>query len=131
MLATMQLGTREATATIAVKDLARARQFYEGKLGLTPKDSREPSVIGYQCGNSVVLVYEAPTGGTNQATSVTWIVGRDEVEPIVNSLKANGVTFEHYDMPNTTVQGDIHVSGTMKMAWFKDPDGNILCVVGG
>jgi hypothetical protein len=46
-------------------------------------------------------------------------------------LKAQGVSFEHYEMPGTTLQGDIHVSGDMKAAWFKDPDGNILCVANG
>jgi uncharacterized protein YqgV (UPF0045/DUF77 family) len=59
---------------------------------------------------------------------VTWAVG-DEIDRIVKTLKAKGVTFEHYDMPGTTLEGDIHVGHGMKVAWFKDPDGNILNLI--
>lgn len=55
---------------------------------------------------------------------MTWTVG--DVEGVVSELKARGVTFEHYDLPDTTLEGDIHIAGDMKVAWFKDPDGNIL-----
>ena len=65
--------------------------------------------------------------GTNKATAVTWVA--DEVEDIVTTLKGRGVNFEHYDLPNMTRQGDLHVAGTMKAAWFKDPDGNIFSLV--
>ncbi len=131
MLGTMLLGTKDVSATIAVKNLATAKTFYEGTLGLTPKGNGEPSVANYQCGNSVMVVYESPNGGTNKATSATWVVGADEIGPIVHALKDKGVTFEHYDMPNTKLEGDVHVSRCMHAAWFKDPDGNILCVAGG
>jgi hypothetical protein len=76
------------------------------------------------------LVYKSQYAGSNKATAATWTVG-DEVEGIVRSLKAKGVAFEHYDMPGTTLEGDVHVSGSMKVAWFKDPDGNVLCVANG
>jgi catechol 2,3-dioxygenase-like lactoylglutathione lyase family enzyme len=130
MLETVLLGTKEATATIAVKNLGAAKKFYEGTLGLTPIDSREPTVVSYHTGTTKLFVYESPHGGTNQATSVTWVVGED-IESIVHALKSKGVTFEHYDMPNMKLEGDLHVSGNMKAAWFKDPDGNILAVVNG
>ena len=66
---------------------------------------------------------------TNQATAATWEVD-DELEGVVESLKSKGVTFEHYDMPGVTRDGDVHVTGKSRAAWFKDPDGNILAVVG-
>ncbi|HMI92975.1 MAG TPA: hypothetical protein VK509_16495, partial [Polyangiales bacterium] len=66
--------------------------------------------------------------GTNKATNVTWTVG-DDVEGTVRQLKEKGVRFEHYDMPGMTLMGDVHVAGDMKVAWFKDPDGNILNVM--
>jgi hypothetical protein len=53
----------------------------------------------------------------------------EDVDDLVRILKGRGVTFEHYDLPNMTRQGDIHVAGSMKAAWFKDPDGNIFSVV--
>jgi extradiol dioxygenase family protein len=113
--------------TIAVQDLAVARRFYEDKLGLEATDSGEPSVLALRCGNSMLMVYESQYAGTNKATAATWNVGK-EIENIVRDLKTRGVSFEHYDMPDTKLQGDIHVSGDMKVAWFKDPDGNILCL---
>jgi catechol 2,3-dioxygenase-like lactoylglutathione lyase family enzyme len=121
------LGNRDAVATIPVKKVGAAKHFYEGKLGLAPAKSEEPSVLSYKSGNALILVYESEFAGTNQATAMTWIV--DDVEGEVRDLKAKGITFEHYDFPGTARQGDVHVAGSRKAAWFKDPDGNILAVV--
>lgn len=114
-------------ATIAVKDLAAARRFYEGQLGLVVAESGEQGVLTLRSGGSTLLVYESQYAGTNQATAATWMVG-GEIESIVQALKARGISFEHYNLPDTTIRGDIHVSGKMKVAWCKDPDGNILCL---
>jgi hypothetical protein len=51
------------------------------------------------------------------------------IEEAVRELKSKGVTFEHYDMPGMRLEEDIHVSPGMKVAWFKDPDGNILNLI--
>ena len=75
---------------------------------------------------SAINVYRSDYAGTNKATAVSWAV--DNVEDEVKALRDKGVRFEHYDMPGLTRQGDVHVSDNMKMAWFKDPDGNILNV---
>ena len=124
------LGDQEAMATIAVKDMNAARPFYEEKLGLQPDGTQEPGVVVYRSGNGKVLVYESQYARTNKATSATWSV--DGVEGLARELKAKGVTFEHYDdLPGVTRDGDIHhIGGGMKGAWFKDPDGNILHIVG-
>lgn len=119
------LANRNAMATIAVKDLATAKKFYEGKLGLTPLETAEEGVLTYQSGTATVLVYVSAFAGTNKATSATWGVG-DEFDGIMKALKAKGVVFEHYDMPGMKLEGDAHVAGGFKGAWFKDPDGNIL-----
>ena len=118
------LGDRDAVANIAVKNLKTARQFYQDTLGLTPIATEGDQLIIFRSGHSMLNVYESQYAGTNQATAVTWAV--DDVDDVVRALNARGVTFEHYDMPNTTRTGDVHVAGTMKAAWFKDPDGNIL-----
>ena len=60
----------------------------------------------------------------------SWVVGND-IEDVVRELKAKGVSFEHYNMPDVTREDDIHVAGNMKVAWFKDPDGNILNIING
>jgi catechol 2,3-dioxygenase-like lactoylglutathione lyase family enzyme len=124
------LQDKDVMATIAVKDIEAAGRFYEGTLGLEPMAMGEPSVRGYRSGASTVLVYESRFAGTNEATAATWAVG-DELDAIVRALKTKGVSFEHYDMPNTTREGDVHVSGKRRVAWLKDPDGNILSIVNG
>src|SRR5262245_22742047 len=120
---------KDAMATVPVKDIRAARKFYEGKLGLTPAEgSKEDGALAYLTGGTPMLVYESRYAGTNQATAVTWIVGGD-LEGAVRALKEKGVIFEHYDLPETTRIGDIHLAGRIKNAWFKDPDGNIHALV--
>ena len=122
------LGSKEVVTTIPVKDLERAKQFYSETLGLTQLGDDEQDHVMYKAGSSQVLVYESEYAGTNKATAATWPVG-DDIEREVQTLKSKGVSFEHYDMPGTSVNGDLHVMGDMKAAWFKDPDGNILALV--
>ena len=124
------LGNINAVANLAVKDLAVARRFYEGTLGLTQVDAQGEEVIVYRSGTTRINVYRSSFAGTNQATAVTWSVDGD-IERLVAALKAKGVRFEHYDMPDTKLVGDLHVMGDMKVAWFKDPDGNILNLING
>jgi catechol 2,3-dioxygenase-like lactoylglutathione lyase family enzyme len=124
------LSDKEAIAMIAVKDLKAAAKFYQDTLGLTPIAAEGEEVITYRSGNSAINVYHSQYAGTNKATAVVWNVG-DEIDAVVDRLKSKGVVFEHYDMPGLTVKGDVHVGGDMKVAWFKDPDGNILSVVSG
>lgn len=119
------LGDKDASANIAVKNLEVAKKFYEDTLGLKKVGVEGEELIVFKSGNTTIYVYQSHNAGTNQATAVTWIVG-EEMEDIVQDLKNEGVTFEHYDMPDMVREGDIHVFGDMKVAWFKDPDGNIL-----
>ena len=118
------LGNKDVIATIAVRDLEKAKKFYEGKLGLKPAPSGEESVLSYKSGKSTLMVYVSDFAGTNKATAATWIV--DDVEDLARGLKAKGVVFEHYDFPGMTRKGDVHFAGDLKNAWAKDPDGNIL-----
>ena len=122
------LKDRDAVATVAVKDLETAKRFYRDTLGLQPAAEDDPEFASYRTGHSNLMVYRSQYAGTNRATAVTWPVG-DEVEDIVRTLKAKGVAFEHYDLPDTTLKGDVHVTGDHKAAWFKDPDGNIIGLV--
>jgi catechol 2,3-dioxygenase-like lactoylglutathione lyase family enzyme len=124
------LADRTAVATIAVKDLAAAKRFYEGVLGLTQVASEGGEAVTYQTGAGKLFVYRSQFAGTNKATAATWMVGED-IERTVKALKAKGLTFEHYDMPQMKREGDIHVSGGTRAAWFKDPDGNIHGIVSG
>lgn len=118
------LGNHDAVATVAVRDLNAASRFYGETLGLTPIHTEGEEVITYQGGSSQLIVYRSQYAGTNRATAVTWDVG-DELDEIISALKGKGVAFEHYDMPDTRLEGDVHVSGSLRVAWFRDPDGNI------
>jgi catechol 2,3-dioxygenase-like lactoylglutathione lyase family enzyme len=121
------LGDHDVAATLAVTDIDAARSFYEGTLGLKSVMEIPDSVV-YAAGNSRLLVYRSDFAGTNKATAASWSVG-DQLESIVDDLRTNGVTFEHYDLPGTTRDGDFHEMGGMRGVWFKDPDGNIIGLV--
>jgi len=120
------LSDTNAIATVAVKNLQTAKEFYEGSLGLTAVMEDE-EVLTFKSGQSTLFVYRSEYAGTNKATAVTFVA--EQVEDMVRTLKGRGVTFEHYDIPGMTRQGDVHVAGPMKAAWFKDPDGNIFSLV--
>ena len=120
------LSDKDAVATVAVKNLETAKKFYESTLGFT-KVMENDEVVAFKTGTSTLFVYRSQYAGTNKATAVTFVA--EEVDNLVRTLKSRGVTFEHYDLPNMTRQGDLHVAGSMKAAWFKDPDGNIFSLV--
>lgn len=120
------LNERDAVATVAVRDLESVKSFYEQTLGLT-KVMESEEVMAFRSGQSTLFVYRSQYAGTNKATAVTWVL--HDVEETVKLLRSRGVRFEHYDLPNLTRQGDLHVSGAMKTAWFRDPDGNIFSLV--
>lgn len=116
-----------ACPTIGVKDLATAKDFYEKKLGLEPIGESNDQVQLFKSGDTTIEVYKSEFAGTNKATALTFGLG-DELDKEVKTLRDKGVEFEHYNMPGTKLEGDIHVMEGMKAAWFKDPDGNILCL---
>ena len=119
------LAGKDAMATIAVKDIAAAKKFYGGTLGLKQSGVERPGALTYRSGNSTIVVYQSEFAGTNKATSATWGLG-GELESVVQALKNAGIAFEHYELPGLRREGDIHVVGDFKAGWFKDPDGNIL-----
>jgi catechol 2,3-dioxygenase-like lactoylglutathione lyase family enzyme len=119
----------DAVANLAVKDLEVSRKFYRDTLGLQQVGSEGEELLVFRSGKSLLNVYRSRFAGTNQATAVTWDVG-GELEEVVRTLKAKGIGFEHYNMPGQRLEGDVHVFDGMKVTWFKDPDGNILNVVG-
>ena len=122
------LGNKKAVANVAVRDLGVATKFYKDQLGLTPVHHEDGELVVFRSGTSEINVYRSDYAGTNKATAVTWTV--DNVKDEVADLKSRGVTFEHYDMPGVTRKGDVHGTGNSRAAWLKDPDGNILALVG-
>jgi catechol 2,3-dioxygenase-like lactoylglutathione lyase family enzyme len=119
------LNNVDAQPTLAVRNLSRARPFYETVLGLRPVGPTMSTVQCYLAGRTVLVVYESEFAGTNKATAVTWPLG-NAFARIVADLKGRGASFEHYDMPGMTLEGDVHVGHGRRLAWIKDPDGNII-----
>jgi len=114
-------------AYIPAKDVDRARQFYERKLGFQPKEEIAGGVV-YEFGdNTACFLYPTPNAGTSQASQAFWQV--EDVEREVAELKARGVTFEDYDLPGEKSPSGVLTGGGAKAAWFKDSEGNILAII--
>ncbi|HWJ59406.1 MAG TPA: VOC family protein [Sphingomicrobium sp.] len=123
------LGKAAATPMIPVKDLDRARRFYEETLGLKSKEEWSEGLT-MKSGDTRINVYRSKFAGTNKATALTFNV--DDIDKEVSELKGKGVFFEHYDLPGLEQRGDLYVGDQgFKTAWFKDPDGNILSLIEG
>jgi catechol 2,3-dioxygenase-like lactoylglutathione lyase family enzyme len=125
----MSLGSYRVRTSIAVSDLARAADFYEGKLGLTPSADEGGESRIYTCGGGTSLhLYASPAhAGKATATLATWHV--PDLERVVDELSSAGVRFERYDDPSLeTDEKGIHDLGDGLVAWFKDPDGNTFAI---
>ena len=121
------LADSAAIATIAVRDLDRAKPFYQDTLGFELIDANS-EVLTFRTGSGKMFVYRSEFGGSNKATSAMFPT--KDVTAVAADLKAKGLTFEHYDnLEGLTLQGDVYVGGGMSVAWFKDPDGNILSII--
>ncbi|MDB4995234.1 MAG: hypothetical protein JWM74_2666 [Myxococcaceae bacterium] len=116
-------------AYLPVKDLARARAFYEQKLGFKPQRELDGGVVYEFAAGTACFMYPTPNAGTSQASQAFWQV--EDVEREVAELRAKGVVFEEYDMPGLKTKDGIANAGSSKAAWFKDPEGNILALVQG
>jgi catechol 2,3-dioxygenase-like lactoylglutathione lyase family enzyme len=114
-------------AYIPAKDIARARSFYEDKLGFALKREISGGALYESAGGTACFVYPTPNAGTSLASQAFWQV--DDVDREMMELKSRGVVFEDYDMPGErSAAGAITAMGA-KAAWFKDSEGNILAIV--
>jgi catechol 2,3-dioxygenase-like lactoylglutathione lyase family enzyme len=114
-------------AYIPVQDLARARRFYEDKLGLVRKEEKLGGVLYEFAGGSACFMYVTPNAGSSRASQAYWQV--DDVEREVAELRRRGVQFEEYDTPQMkTVNGVLSMGGA-KAAWFKDSEGNTMALI--
>jgi catechol 2,3-dioxygenase-like lactoylglutathione lyase family enzyme len=120
------LGKYEAAATIPVRDLSRARQWYSEKLGFEPEEV-EPEGITYRSGCGVFSLYPSEFTGTAKHTLMGWRT--DDLEREMSEMRAKGIRFEEYDMPGMKTVNGIAQMGKDRGAWFKDQDGNILAIL--
>ena len=123
------LSSSRVEANIPAADLERARNFYADALGLTPEREIEGIQLAYRTdGGTRFNVYETAYAGQAGHTIAQWHV--DDIDSEVRDLKAKGVTFEVYeDMPGVRWDGEIaSIDGMGRAAWFKDSEGNIMCI---
>ena len=121
----MRLSDSKVGAAIAVTDMSRAVEFYEGTLGLSSPGEDADGGRTYECGaGSLLHVFPSPSARASGATVVGFRV--DDVDVTVDELTAQGVAFEQYTEPFATDPRGVARIGDVIGAWFKDPDGNVL-----
>ena len=112
---------------IPAKDVARARDFYEKKVGLEPKQETAGGVIYELAQGTGCFLYPTPNAGTSKASQAFWKV--EDIEREVAELKRRGVKFEEYDMQGMKGENGIYTGGGARAAWFKDSEGNIMALI--
>lgn len=115
-----------ATCILPVKDMARARHFYEQGLGLEVVGGKPDGKFVYRCGGTEIALFPKPEGTQARHTAVSFRV--DDIARAVALLRSRGVAFADYDLPGLKTVEHVCVLGSEKAAWFEDPEGNILCL---
>lgn len=115
-------------AYIPARDLARARQFYETRVGLKPTQEINGGVVYESAGGTACFLYPTPNAGTSKASQAFWSVA--DVDAEIRALQARGVVFERYDdIPGERSAAGAITAGGAKAAWFKDSEGNIMALI--
>lgn len=116
----------QVTCILPVKDMARARRFYEDRLGLEAVGAKPDGKFVYRCGGTEIALFPREEGTRATHTALSFEVG--DIAAAVTALSGRGVTFADYDLPGLKTVQHVCVLGAEKAAWFEDPEGNILCL---
>ena len=116
----------QVTAMLPVKDLDRARRFYEQQLGLAAGSAKPDGKVVYRCAGTEIALFPRPGGTKAEHTALSFKV--DDIRASIRELEARGVRFADYDLPGLKTLEHVCVLGAEKAAWFQDPEGNILCL---
>jgi len=114
------------TTMLPVKDIDRARKFYEGRLGLTPGGFKPDGKFVYTVGGSTLALFPKPEGTKADHTAISFRVA--DIAAAIKELQRAGVVFEDYDFPGLKTVDHVCVLGAEKAAWFMDTEGNCLCI---
>ena len=120
------LSNSSVTTMLPVMDMERARRFYEGSLGLRPGGLRPDGKFVYQVGGTTLALFPKAEGTKADHTAISFRVA--DIAASIAQLKRAGVAFEDYDFPGLKTVDHVCVLGAEKAAWFKDTEGNYLCL---
>jgi catechol 2,3-dioxygenase-like lactoylglutathione lyase family enzyme len=121
----MLTGT-QVTCMLPVKDLDRARRFYEEGLRLQPLGARPDGKFIYRCGGTEIALFPKPDGTKAEHTAISFAV--TDIRAAIADLEQRGVVFDDYDLPGLKTVDHVCLLGSEKAAWFRDPEGNVLCL---
>ena len=120
------LSQAQITCMLPVKDLPRARRFYEDQLRLEPQGLKPDGKFVYRCAGTELALFPKAEGTKAEHTALSFKV--DDINAAIAELKARGVKFADYDFPGFKTIEHVCVLGSEKAAWFEDTEGNILCL---
>jgi catechol 2,3-dioxygenase-like lactoylglutathione lyase family enzyme len=116
----------DVTCILPVKDMARARRFYEEGLGLSAGAAKPDGKFAYRLGGTEIALFPRAEGTKATHTALSFRVA--DIAAAIRSLESRGVCFADYDLPGLKTVDHVCVLGAEKAAWFNDPEGNILCL---
>ena len=122
----MQLNSQQVTVMLPVRDLARAREFYERALALPSGEEKQDGKVVYHCGGTEIALFPKPEGTKAEHTALCFRV--EDIRSSILELEGRGVVFADYDLPGFKTVEHVCVLGSEKAAWFNDTEGNILCL---
>ena len=121
------LGNAKLVAFIPTTDPAKARAFYQGVLGLRLASDEAPFALVFDAGGTMLRVTTVQEHRPDPFTVLGWDVSG--IEALVERLAAAGVEFLRFPGMNDSDPHAIwKAPGGARVAWFKDPDGNVLSV---
>ena len=120
------LSDASVTTMLPVRDMDRARRFYEDCLGLKPGGLKPDGKCVYVVGGATLALFPKPEGTKADHTAISFQVS--DITLSIKELKRAGVVFEDYDFPGLKTVDHVCVLGAEKAAWFKDTEGNYLCI---
>ena len=122
----MQLNSQQVTVMLPVRDLARAREFYERALALPSGEEKLDGKVVYHCGGTEIALFPKPEGTKAEHTALSFRV--EDIRSSILELEGRGVVFADYDLPGFKTVEHVCVLGSEKAAWFNDTEGNIRCL---
>ena len=120
------MNTSLVTCLLPVKDMARARRFYEEQLRMKPLGAKPDGKFVYRCGGAEIALFPKSEGTKAEHTALSFKV--EDLAGAIKALKARGVGFHDYDLPGFKTVNHVAEMGSEKAAWFSDTEGNILCL---